>query len=64
MGAAADRGAGGAVSEMTFPAEFRWASERCANGMPHPEELEYFGFEKVGRDPRYPGSWLMRRDCA
>jgi hypothetical protein len=40
---------------------YRWASEHAAHGMPHPDELEYLGYERVGSDPRYPGSVLMRR---
>lgn len=49
--------------------EYRWASETGAHGMATPDELVYFGFvyhEREGRrvcDPRYPGSWLMRRDA-
>ena len=42
-------------------AEFRWASETGAHGMPHPEELEYLGFVRVARHPRWPSSWLMKR---
>ena len=42
--------------------EWRWANERGANGMPYPEELEYFGYERVAQHPAYPSSWLMRRD--
>lgn len=43
--------------------EFRWASETGRSGMPHPDELEYFGFVRVRRHPFYPASWLMRRDA-
>lgn len=49
--------------------EYRWASESGAHSMPHPDELRYFGYVEarrpngdIVRDPRYPGSVLMRRD--
>lgn len=48
--------------------EYRWASERGAHSMPHPDELRYLGFLPALRDgqeirnPRYPGSLLMVRD--
>jgi len=54
---AGDTGAG-----MSDVREWRWANERGANGMPYPEELEYFGYQKVAQHPAYPSSWLMRRD--
>lgn len=44
--------------------EFRWASEVGSNGMPYPEELEYFGYIKVRRSPLYHASWLMRREIS
>lgn len=40
--------------------EFRWASPTGAHTMPHPDELAYFGYRRVGFDPRY-GAVLMRR---
>ena len=49
------------MSEPTTT-EWRWANERGANGMPHPDELEYFGYVKVAAHPLYPSSYLMRRD--
>ena len=48
--------------------EFRWASDSGAHGMATPAELLYLGYvhhERDGQrcsDPRYLGSWLMRRD--
>jgi len=47
---------------------FRWASETGAHGMATPDELRYLGWVPVVRDgaevrdPRFPGSLLMRRD--
>ena len=41
--------------------EYRWAHERGAHGMITVEEAEYFGYVRVVADPRYPASWLMRR---
>lgn len=49
--------------------EYRWASESGAQGMPHPDELRYFGYtearrgDAVVRDPRYPGSVLFVREA-
>ena len=44
-------------------AEFRWASETGAAGLPAIEELEYLGYRRMAQHPIYPKSWLMRRDC-
>ena len=50
-------------------ATFRWASATGAHGMATPDELRYLGYVPVlrdgaeVRDPRYPGSLLMRRDA-
>ena len=41
--------------------EYRWANEDCAHGLPHPDELEYLGYEKVQQHPNFPKSWLMVR---
>ena len=53
-------GAGAWVGERVI--EFRWANERGASGMPHPEELEHLGYVRVRQHPLFPLSWLMRRD--
>jgi len=47
--------------------EYRWANEKGAHSMPHPDELHWLGYEYVlkdgqtVRDLRYPDSVLMRR---
>lgn len=41
--------------------EYRWASEVCSNSLPHPDELEYLGYDKVGRHRLFPSSILYRR---
>lgn len=41
--------------------EYRWASETGAQGMPHPEELEYLGYERLLRHRFWPDSILYRR---
>ena len=43
--------------------EFRWADDAGVLGLPHPEELEYFGYQRVTRHPRWPTTWLTRRDA-
>lgn len=40
--------------------EVRWATEKPAHSMPMVEELEYLGYVRAGKDPRY-GSILMAR---
>ena len=46
---------------MTFPCDLRWASDSGAQGMPHPEELEYLGWKRLREHPSYAGVWLMVR---
>jgi hypothetical protein len=41
--------------------EFRWASTEGTLGLPHPEELEYLGYEYVRDHSFYPTSKLYRR---
>jgi hypothetical protein len=41
--------------------EFRWASTNGALGLPHPEELEYLGYEYVRDHTIFPDSKLYRR---
>lgn len=47
---------------MSNPISFRWASVSGAQGMVTVDEAEWLGYVKVRKDPRFPGSWLMRRD--
>lgn len=43
--------------------EYRWAStEGGRHGMISVDEAEWMGWTKWRQDPRYPESWLMRRD--
>src|SRR3990167_3739178 len=56
----------GAGERLVIRATFRWASATGAHGMATPEELVYLGYVPAlrdgaeARDPRYPGSILMR----
>jgi hypothetical protein len=42
--------------------EFRWANTEGAFGLPHPDELEYLGYEFVKASTLYPTSRLYRRE--
>lgn len=56
--------AGEGEGEVSAVTEYRWASETGAHSMPHPEELEWLGYVRVCRDPRYPSSVLMKREVS
>lgn len=48
---------------MTEAWEFRWANDRGANGLPHPDELAREGYLRIAQHPRWPSSWLMVREA-
>jgi hypothetical protein len=40
---------------------WRWATEPPRMGMASLRALERWGWVRVAEDPRWPGSWLLRR---
>lgn len=41
---------------------YQWASVTGSHGMATMEELKAQGYVTVAESPRWPGSWLMKRE--